>query len=311
MTTQRVESVGTRTSRDVCRSKHGRRGISLFELPPAFEFLLCLMAYRSTCTWWLHPPLPLLLLVAALLVATLLVATVFPYLRFLGGSSMQCMQGGPRNHSEFTCQRPIGHATVEQTWWLPRVADQVNGVISSEGPMLPYLLLVIQICTGTVEQTDADLCTWCGSGSWLLFALMWWLSLTGLRIVIFICVHPYNYYFSDHIFLLSSMVAQIQMSLAMTLQRQESNAGSDTQLWFSLECLLASVMLVFILFEAFITSWLYHTLLASWLALLASLVCFQLMTYMWVRILQRAPALKTEGSRKLMEDACEHGGSKA
>ena len=133
--------------------------------------------------------------------------------------------------------------------------------------------------------------------------------MTGLRIVIFICVHPYNYYFSDHIFLLSSMVAQIQMSLAMTLQRRESNAGSDAELWFSVEYLLASVMLVFILFEAFITSWLYHTLLASWLAMLVSLITFQPMVYRWVLILQKATVPRTESSRKLMDD--QHGGSKA
>ena len=181
------------------------------------------------------------------------------------------------SHGHFSCQRPLAHAVVvEQTWWLPWVARGVNDVIVSSGPLLPYLLLATQLFTGTVEKVHNG--TDCPS--WLLVLLIW-VFLTTLRIIVFICVHPYNFYFSDHIFLLNSVLAQIEMSLAMTLSRQETDKAEDCckDLWILVERLLAYLMISLMLFEAFITSWLYHTVLASWLALAASSLLFQVPAY--------------------------------
>ena len=207
-----------------------------------------------------------------LLTIVLLFATVFPHI-VDDDSLLMCSSKG-RNVTETPCQRPIGHAVVEQTWWLPQVAFYVNKLISSTGPLLPYLLLAVQVLTGTVGRVNSNIF---GDRGPHLAVILYWAIMTALRIGTFIILHPYNYYFSDHIFLLNSMMAQIEMSLFMTFQFQDPDSR-----WFRLELASGCTLVLLILFEAFITSWLYHTLLASWVAWLVSTLVFQGMAGFWM-----------------------------
>ena len=286
----------------------------------------------SLCT---VPFLGLLLVLAA---AAAFPYTLEPLVEFLrGGPLIQCLGTVNDHQSEFPCQRPVGHlgspvvpfslffwggsrfpyqsrkgalirrwlleyqghAVLEQTWWLPRASVTVDGWIADYGPLLPYLLLVTQLYTETVEQAAEEFGQWCPCPCWCV-ALAWWILMTLVRLVIFCLVRPYNEFFSDHIFLLNCMLAQIQMSLAMTSCRRDWS--SEAEWWFYLEVLVAAPLVILIFFEAFMTSWLYHTLFASCMALLASSATFQATAFIWMRLLRSTAGQETDHSKKLIEE---------
>ena len=218
------------------------------------------------------------------LLGTVALATVTPFVESYTGPIVVCVDVDSTNQTTVPCQRPVGHVQrVQQTWWLPLSATVVNGFIVSYGPLLPYLLLAMQLYNGTVDS---------GHGAQWGIVVVTWVSMSLLRILVFVCVHPYNYYFSDHIFLLNCLLAQIQMSLAMTRRSQLKSA--------CIEELLAALMVPIILFEAFFTSLLYHTLEASWLALIASSLLFQSVFLHWESRLESARSSPMAGTQQLI-----------
>ena len=95
----------------------------------------------------------------------------------------------------------------------------VNDLMCDSGPLLPYLLLVTQLCTETVEQVAKEFGQRCPCRR------------VVLALILFILVRPYNELFSDHIVLLNSMLAHIRMPpLAMTLRRRDWS--SEAVWWF-------------------------------------------------------------------------------
>ncbi|CAE7806063.1 hypothetical protein AK812_SmicGene49116 [Symbiodinium microadriaticum] len=248
--------------------------------------------------WWALPFL--------LLVVVLSCATVFPdILEGLGiGALMQCVSSESTRNAVFPCRRPIRHAVVQETWWLPKVSTRINDLMAEDGPLLPYLLLVMQLYTSTVEKSAPKSAWWC---PWWCVVVVCWAAMTAVRMVIFLCVHPYNFYFSDHIFLLNSMMAQIQMSLAMTIYRRESCPGPEC--WYFLEVTLAWALVFLTLVEAFMTAWLYHTCFASWLALLVSTIIFQ-STACIFRCLLRCAPIDEKRSKLINGDSRRERGSR-
>mmetsp|Transcript_8292 Transcript_8292/g.15086 ORF Transcript_8292/g.15086 Transcript_8292/m.15086 type:complete len:241 (+) Transcript_8292:63-785(+) len=196
----------------------------------------------------------------------LLLATVFPEVESITG--LYLFYCGPYE----SCQRPIHRDALQPGGLLTWVADGVNVIIAGYGPLLPYMLLFVQCLDATVEETIFEMP--------VLVCFCLWMLMTVVRIVVFIYVQPYHYYFSDHIFLLNSILAQLQMSMLMTCKRHE-NEPEEENAWMIVELAVAFAILVLCLFEGFITSLLYHTLEASWMAFVVSTIIFQGAFLLW------------------------------
>ncbi|CAJ1354131.1 unnamed protein product [Effrenium voratum] len=138
------------------------------------------------------------------------------------------------------CERPIkARAQVPQLGLLQGPSDAINHVVMTTGPIWPFLVLLLQVA----GRCGVDL-----------------LPPTWRRHI--------HYYVSDHIFLVNSMLAQLEMSLALP--------GSSL-----LVRLVAWALGFCFLFEAFITAWFYHTVFASWMGLITSTLLFQSICVYW------------------------------
>ncbi|CAL1152147.1 unnamed protein product [Cladocopium goreaui] len=174
---------------------------------------------------------------------TLLVATATR----LPSEWIQCQIHGKHGHNVTKCTRPIpAREQTPQLGPFTGVAKTVNDVVATSGPLWPYLVLFIQVIDHELEELPK------GSKRWIMGIFV---IVTLLRMLCFYLMRPYHLYISDHIVLVTSMLAQLQIS-------QTIGTGPGCSYW------LSWAIIVPCLFEAFITAWFYHTKQASWTGLL-------------------------------------------
>ncbi|CAK9017909.1 Uncharacterized protein SCF082_LOCUS13861 [Durusdinium trenchii] len=204
--------------------------------------------------WLVGPLLPFVLLLVALLVATNLPSTIIKCeVKETGNEAHHA----PSEAKLIDCKRPIAAKTeIPQLGDFTRPAFTVNYWLASTGPLWPYFVLLMQVCDDDLTIPER----W----EWQRFPsvksmkiLAVFLSMSCLRLLFFICMRPYNRFVSDHIVLVTCMLAQLQISLAL---------GKNTLLYW-----IAWAMVLLGLFEAFITAWFYHTVFASWTGCLSGL----------------------------------------
>lgn len=130
-----------------------------------------------------------------------------------------------------------------------------------------------------------------GTFAWRTQQFVMLLHIIWVRWVVLCFVGPYHYYFSDHIFLVVSVMAAIMMELATaTVAYKQHNGGATivfvASLFFGL--LLCSDM--------WATAKYYHTAQASWTAFFVGLLVFGFMALRWIWfIVSGEIAVKDEG----------------
>jgi hypothetical protein len=170
------------------------------------------------------------------------------------------------------------------------IEDQI---VRTFGPFLPYIVLGVRLLflnynylaakKAIAQECDSRCCT----KSWLWATLIMLIFITVTRLLVYFGVYKYgsNYYYSDHIFLLSSLFAQLQTEFAvLQVSLHRPSIGCRVLLPF----LIGWILVVVLLFEAFITARFYHTKFACWTAWSGGLV-YQLIVAWWIRRLLHRP----------------------
>jgi len=184
--------------------------------------------------------------------------------------------------------RPIPRGTRPD---VCRVAIVIDKVFRQVGPLLPMVIFVVQwrLLPYNLLVGDPNLIgRRCVDGflGWQGRAFLLWLSMALLRVVLFMPLSFVNYYFSDHIFLVTCVIAQIETKLFLAYLAFVSD---DVKL-----ALRGVVMLLFgwalvvaLLLESWVTAMYYHTVMATWTAFVAGTILFGRLTWWWTDVLQR------------------------
>lgn len=172
----------------------------------------------------------------------------------------------------------------------------LNQIVASAGPALPSVVLLSQWCTlpyASVVGKSSSI----GEGKAFLF----WCLMAGLRLALFLAVRPYNYYFSDHIFLITCLIGQIQMQLFLCHFSQTHGVGLKccSNLSFVLGWLVVCPLLV----ESWFTATYFHTVFAVWAAFLAGTLLFSGIALYWMTLVKRAAAELSASNYQLLDVA--------
>mmetsp|Transcript_118046 Transcript_118046/g.338624 ORF Transcript_118046/g.338624 Transcript_118046/m.338624 type:complete len:223 (+) Transcript_118046:71-739(+) len=135
-------------------------------------------------------------------------------------------------------------------WQMGAVAYGVDWTVHAFGNLLPFASVVLR-ALGFGGKRPLE----------IRIPVVLMLGIALLRIVIFFFVERWHYYFSDHIFLATSLMAM--------------EAVEVRQCWTSSPLLFLNAVFCFgVMFEAWHTSRYYHTQLASMLALVVGSALF-------------------------------------
>jgi len=155
-----------------------------------------------------------------------------------------------------------------------------------------------------LQEKHGSRISWVPS-SWVFGPLVVWLVMWAFRLIGLLLVHPYNYNFSDHIFLLMSMVAMIQMELILASVAVASGGGQSCG-----GCTVMAVawlLLLLIFWEAFNTARYFHSAAAAWGAFGAGSLFFLPPVIWWFQlVLHSREELRRrtdDGHRRLIEGA--------
>jgi len=137
-------------------------------------------------------------------------------------------------------------------------------------PVLVYRVYVFWPKPDFLTMKHGSRISWVPS-SWVFGPLVIWLVMGALRWIGFLLMHPYSDGFSDHVFLLMSMVAMIQMELILAHVAVASRGGQSCG---GLKVIaIAWILLLLICWEAFNSArYFQFSTAATWIAFLAGLV---------------------------------------
>merc|ERR1712039_905688 len=102
----------------------------------------------------------------------------------------------------------------------------------------------------------------------------------------YLMVRSQRYYFSDHIFLVTSIIAMVQMEFVLVQQAQQASDKDRKQTIYTI---LAGWLLVgFVCHESLTTAWYFHTTFAVWTAFACGTMMFGLVVIWWWNFLRGA-----------------------
>mmetsp|Transcript_24874 Transcript_24874/g.37394 ORF Transcript_24874/g.37394 Transcript_24874/m.37394 type:complete len:169 (+) Transcript_24874:2-508(+) len=124
-------------------------------------------------------------------------------------------------------------------------------------------------------------------------AFVVWILIVAFRLMVFLLISPYHYYFSDHIFLITSMVGMMQMKIYFAHlahdKSHEADSNEANKNGPLATMLVGWILTVMLALEAFNTAKYYHTIQATWTAFFAGQVIFGGVVAWWVYCVQAEP----------------------
>lgn len=180
--------------------------------------------------------------------------------------------------------KPLVHGQHADVDSLARVIDVA---VRGYGPFLPLFLFAVQWWFLSYDKLSERSVIRKEHGiGWLpkchaRAALILWILIVIARIGLFLVIRGYHYYFSDHIFLICSLVGMIQMKLYVAHHDALKHGTS-----YGFGCVATMVVGWFLILilarEAFVTSKYYHTVEADWLAFICGTAIFGGASYWWI-----------------------------
>jgi len=129
--------------------------------------------------------------------------------------------------------------------------------------------------------------------TWIWGVMILWLALVALRWLLFIPLREYHLDFSDHIFLITCIIAQLQTKIFLlhhTLHSMDGEKKEDgetcccmsvkARAWVLLGTTWVLIVVLFV--EAFFTAKFFHSVKADWLSFVAGTVVFGGCTGYWM-----------------------------
>lgn len=179
----------------------------------------------------------------------------------------------------------------------------VNTVVAGLGPILPWSTFAVQawcLPWGDLERRQVigsehglfDCLKSMGLKSWWTASILVWAFITILRMASYHYIGNWNYWFSDHIYLTSSMTAQLQMTIFLVHHARHrtfcptSGACVSTPLYMNWKlCVLLATCWALVLaigVESFVTAKYYHTRTADVTGALAGTFVFSGIAMWWI-----------------------------
>lgn len=180
-----------------------------------------------------------------------------------------------------------GGGPVEPVPPRPLPVVLFDHVLQFFGPIL-VLVVFVPRCVVFLRELDfltpqhESMFSWLPSG-WFGGTLAVWLFISVVRWILFLLTHPFHDYFSDHIFLIMSMIAMLQMELGLGHVAHESNRPKGL---FLVVC--CWVLILLLLWDAWMTAMYYHTPRAVWTAFCVGVACFGTASVWWLQLLVQA-----------------------
>eukprot|EP00928_Gymnodinium_smaydae_P035887 TRINITY_DN25167_c0_g1_i1.p1 TRINITY_DN25167_c0_g1~~TRINITY_DN25167_c0_g1_i1.p1 ORF type:complete len:831 (+),score=183.70 TRINITY_DN25167_c0_g1_i1:1735-4227(+) len=177
---------------------------------------------------------------------------------------------------------------------VDKVPDQPFPIVAFDmlfqlaGPLLALTVLFLRKsfshsdpCATCLTESHDSVFAWLPRG-WVATTLLVWILIATLRWVFFMLTHPFHDDFSDHIFLVMSVVAMLQMELSLAHIGWRKNRSELS----SIAVLVATwVLLILIYWDAWNTAMFYHTPQAVWTAYFVGLGCFECVAIWWLQLL--------------------------
>lgn len=180
----------------------------------------------------------------------------------------------------------------------------INTVVVCSGPVVPFIVFVVQCWVlpwnklidkqvvsrrHTVRLHDSfDKLLKGRIESWCEFTLAFWIFIVVLRMLTYGPVASYDYWFSDHIYLTTSMVAQLQMTLFLghyacyTYDTTLSVPTIEVTWGIAMLILTTWLIIACILVETFVTAKYYHTIQADVAGFITGTVVFNGLAFWWI-----------------------------
>lgn len=221
------------------------------------------------------------------------------------------------NGTAVTCVRPVGGLAGSHEAMTPvlpdfiaTIAPRINELFVSAwgGPALVLFVFVVQIFLCPFEflhahgliskEFDPHMVPPKMTGArnamkdWRWATLAFWIYVTLTRISLYSTTQwvsglrkgtgpPVNYYISDHVFLFTSIIAQMQTTLFLA-----HHASRHKEIGFSKHTLLpmmaAWAVLLVVLLCAFVTALYYHTIFATCVGFVTGEVIFGFCAFYWI-----------------------------
>lgn len=192
-------------------------------------------------------------------------------------------------------------------WGVPHSVDLL---VRKGGVILPFSVLLLQTLVLSHDELKAlkvigedppapfpclpGKCKWLGlPKTWAWGVMILWVVLALLRLVLFFPLRTYHLWFSDHIFLITCVIAQLQTKLFLLThtihtmkgeQQEEGEGKCGMSVKTRARVLLAFswVLIVLLLVESFFTAKYFHSVKADWLAFVSGVVLFGGFTGYWM-----------------------------
>jgi len=165
----------------------------------------------------------------------------------------------------------------------------IDVLVRGSGPFLPLLVFALQWCVlpyDTLKEekviSKTHRLTWLMEGH-IKAVFLIWIFIGTSRVLFYLGVKSFHYYFSDHIFLVTSLVAMTQTKLFLA---NESIAKQRLNIKNLVVLILGWLLICCFLLESAVTSLFYHTVEATWAAFLTGLVIFGTCAHWWTRSLE-------------------------
>jgi hypothetical protein len=163
-----------------------------------------------------------------------------------------------------------------------------NIVVSFAGPAMPFILIPLQmVClpypmlrkNGVIGTEHSVRCL---PRDWAPALLTVWLAICITRLGLYLVIGRWHCFFSDHIFLITSVISQIQMKIFLAeMSRGISSGGNERLLIVAAWCLLMPY-----LFVSGATIRQFHTIEACITAFVGGTLLFSGIAFWWSRILR-------------------------
>lgn len=193
----------------------------------------------------------------------------------------------------------------------PRPRSWINLVVASAGPLLPLLCLLVRGLVRVLARRDYQAPL--GGPRWLSKLLLTWMVIAALRLGFYRGLMGTSRLFSDHLFLLMSIVASLELELTVAHVEFEMTGN----VYMVLPLMTIWVMLLALCYEAWVTARYYHSAISLYRGFLAGMPFFGV-SWAWLEALrfeqqrwpqQRQQRMAAAGAGALPLLAEERGGS--
>jgi len=165
-------------------------------------------------------------------------------------------------------------------------ANTIDWIFRHFGPLLPFLVFALQWWCLPYDKLckDAEVCFFAWKLSLAQCALLIWVLMMAARLLLYLPISKVHYWFSDHIFLVTCLLAQLQMKLFLAHSAPRHRRGGNGA---RVVMVAGWSLTVVLLIESFMTARYYHTSQATWTALVCGTLLFGGVAKLWTSLIER------------------------